>query len=145
MKFDVAPPLTPLLAEARSAFEASEAIIVVGFSFAEADVYISRMLSKSMQTKPAQKLIIIDPTPEVAYRVRRKFTSSIPNFDEQRIIRLSEDCSSALPKLLSGGFLVREKVEAPSTAAPTPVASQESTQVSAPSGTSGLAQLVASE
>jgi NAD-dependent SIR2 family protein deacetylase len=105
MKFDVAPPLTPLLAEAREAFEVAEAIVVVGFSFADADVYISRMLSKSMQTKPSQKLVIIDPTPEVASRVRRKFKSSIPSFDEQRIVRLIEDCSDALPKLLGGAYL----------------------------------------
>jgi NAD-dependent SIR2 family protein deacetylase len=115
MKFDVAPPLTPLLTEARDAFEAAEVIIVVGFSFAEADVYISRMLSKSMQTKPGQKLIIVDPASDVAYRVRRKFKSSIPNFDEQRIIRLSEDCSEALPKLLEGRYLQDAKKEAPHT------------------------------
>jgi hypothetical protein len=106
MKFDVAPPLTPLLTEAREAFESAELIVVVGFSFAEADVYISRMLSKSMQTKPSQKLVIIDPASEVASRVRRKFKSSIPNFDERRIVRLTEDCSDALPKLLNGEYLL---------------------------------------
>jgi NAD-dependent SIR2 family protein deacetylase len=111
MKFDVAPPLTPLLADARNAFEEAEAIVVVGFSFAEADVYISRMLSKSMQTKPGQKLVIIDPDADVAYRVRRKFKASIPSFDEQRIVRLTEDCSAALPKLLSGGYLLETKKE----------------------------------
>lgn len=51
MKFDVAPPLTPLLGEARDSFEKADLIMVVGFSFAEADLYISRMLSKSMQTE----------------------------------------------------------------------------------------------
>lgn len=106
MKFDVAPPLTPLLTEARDAFEKSDVIVVVGFSFAEADVYISRMLSKSMQTRHGQRLIIIDPITEVARRVRRKFKSSIPNFDEGRIIRITGDCSEELPKLLSGGYLV---------------------------------------
>lgn len=111
MKFDVAPPLTPLLTDAREAFEDAEAIIVVGFSFADADVYISRMLSKSMQTKLGQKLVIIDPDPAVAYRVRRKFKASIPNFDEQRIVRLTEDCSGALPKLLSGEYLLEVKKE----------------------------------
>jgi NAD-dependent SIR2 family protein deacetylase len=105
MKFDVAPPLTPLITEARSAFESSSAIVVVGFSFAEADVYISRMLSKSMQRKPDQKLVIIDPSFEVADRVRRKFQSSIPKFDPKRIIGIAGDCSDALPKLLAGDYL----------------------------------------
>jgi hypothetical protein len=126
MKFDIAPPLTPLLREARIAFEAADAIVVVGFSFAEADVYISRMLSKSMQTKPGQKLIIIDPTSDVTYRVRRKFKSSIPYFDDQRIIRLSEDCSSALPKLLTGQYRLEAGKEAPSETELTSAPSQQS-------------------
>jgi NAD-dependent SIR2 family protein deacetylase len=121
MKFDVAPPLTPLLAEAREAFERADVIVVVGFSFAEADVYISRMLSKSMQTRPSQRLIIIDPISEVVSRVRRKFKSSIPNFEERRIIRITGDCSEALPKLLNGGYLAdqttTEKVAATDEAA----------------------------
>jgi len=113
MKFDVAPPLTPLLAEAQKGFEAAQAIIVVGFSFAEADVYISRMLSKSMQTNPDQRLVVIDPDQAVAYRVQRKFKSSVPNFDVQRIIRLAEDCSIALPKLLAGSYLSGATKEGP--------------------------------
>lgn len=105
MKFDMAPPLTPLLTEAERAFGTSSAIVVVGFSFAEADVYISRMLSKAMQNKPDQKIVIIDPSSEVALRVRRKFKASIPSFDENRVVWLGEDCSEALPKLLTGGYL----------------------------------------
>lgn len=81
MKFDAAPPLTPLLREAKLAFDTADLIVVVGFSFAEADVYISRMLSKSMQASARQRLLIVDPDHEVCDRVRRKFTASIPSFD----------------------------------------------------------------
>jgi NAD-dependent SIR2 family protein deacetylase len=127
MKFDVAPPLTPLLAAAKDAFEQADIIVVVGFSFAEADVYISRMLSKSMQTKHGQRLIIIDPISEVARRVRRKFKSSIPNFDERRIIRITGDCSEALPKLLSGGYLADQSASdiQPISTSPVPLSSPE--------------------
>jgi hypothetical protein len=111
MKFDVAPPLTTLLKEAHSAFEASDVIVVVGFSFAEADIYISRMLSKSMQTRLHQKLIIVDPSTDIAYKVRRKFKSSIPHFNEQRVIMVTDDCSKALPKLLRGEYLPAPKKE----------------------------------
>jgi len=45
MKFDLAPSLTPLQQEAQQAFEHADVIVVVGYSFAEADIYISRMLS----------------------------------------------------------------------------------------------------
>jgi NAD-dependent SIR2 family protein deacetylase len=102
MKFDAAPPLTPLLQEAGSAFEHSDVIVVVGFSFAEADVYISRMLSKSMQTKTKQMLVIVDPDSKIAERVRRKFKASIPNFDPTRIVRVAADCAEFLPSFLTG-------------------------------------------
>lgn len=49
MKFDVAPPLNPLIDRADESFSKSDLIVVVGFSFADADLYISRMLSKAMQ------------------------------------------------------------------------------------------------
>ena len=58
IKFDLAPPLTRLLDRADEAFKSAKTIVVVGFSFAEADLYISRMLSKSMQTSKEQKLLI---------------------------------------------------------------------------------------
>ncbi|MGA2266083.1 MAG: SIR2 family protein [Phycisphaerae bacterium] len=104
IKFDVAPQLTSLLEEAKNAFELAEIITVVGFSFAEADLYISRMLLKSMQTKLTQKIIIIDPSGDVCERVRRKFKTSIRGFDISRIIRCLGNCSEMLPKFLSGGL-----------------------------------------
>jgi|GEM_PF-989515 len=102
MKFDIAPPLAPLTEKAKAAFDRADVIVVVGFSFAEADVYISRMISKSMQTRSDQKLVIVDPQSEVAARIRRRFKASIPNFDESRILRLTGDCSELLPGFLTG-------------------------------------------
>jgi hypothetical protein len=46
MKCDVAPALTPLLSEAKIALERDDLIVVVGLSFAEADLYISRMFKQ---------------------------------------------------------------------------------------------------
>jgi len=111
MKFDLAPPLTPLSAGADEAFGAADAIIVVGFSFADADLYISRMLSKSMQTKSDQRLFIVDPEEQVASRVRRKFKASIPNFDASRIIRMTGDCADVLPRFLGGQLLTAKPEE----------------------------------
>jgi hypothetical protein len=110
MKFDVAPPLTPLLSEAEASFDKANFIVVVGFSFAEADVYISRMLSKSMQTSSKQRLLTVDPDNRIVERVRRKFEASIPNFDATRIIRMTGDCADLLPRFLSGK-LISEKRE----------------------------------
>jgi thiamine pyrophosphate-dependent acetolactate synthase large subunit-like protein len=102
MKFDLAPSLTPLQQEAQQAFERADVIVVVGYSFAEADIYISRMLSKSMQTKPEQRLVVVDPDTRIVSRLRRKFKASIPGFDTTRLIRASEDCVKFMPGFLRG-------------------------------------------
>lgn len=103
MKFDIAPPLQPLIANAASCFEGKTLIVVVGFSFADADLYISRMLIKAMQASSQVRLVIVDPDARVIEKVRRKFEAQIPDFDsEARILRLQGDCSELLPKFLRG-------------------------------------------
>ena len=72
---------------------------------------VSRMLSKSMQTKSDQKLLIVDPEQQVVARVRRKFKASIPNFDTSRIIRMTGDCADVLPKFLGGQLLTARPEE----------------------------------
>ena len=101
MKFDAEPPLQPLINEAANWFEKATLIIVVGFSFADADSYITRMLIKAMQASERRKLIIIDPDSQVIEKVRHKFGVQIPNFDSSsRILHLQGDCSILLPRLL---------------------------------------------
>ena len=103
MKFDVSSPLQPLIADAARCFESASLIVAVGFSFADADQYIARMISKSLQASQDVRLVIIDPAPEVAERVRRKFGAQIPGFDSwNRIIKLQGDCAEVLPLFLKG-------------------------------------------
>lgn len=108
MKFDVAPPLHPLLDNAVDALSHADVIVIVGFSFADADLYISRMLSKSMQISNARNLIIFDPDYSVVEKVRRKFSSRIPGFDPSRILWVGGDCSETLPKFLSRKLVTPE-------------------------------------
>ena len=106
MKFDVAPPLQPLIGTASSCFSDSTLIVVVGFSFADADLYISRMLTKAMQKSTDIRMAIVDPERSVVERVRRKFASQIPNFDaDNRIVNLQGDCAEILPRFLGGELL----------------------------------------
>lgn len=109
MKFDVAPPLLPLTAHAASAFECAGIIVVVGFSFADADMHITRMVSKSLQRSANQKLVVVDPSPQVVQKLRRKFRASIPNFDPKRIVQVCGDSSLLLPKLLSDDLVHQEQ------------------------------------
>lgn len=108
MKFDVSPSLQPLIFRAATCFEKATLIIVVGFSFSDADVYISRMLIKAMQGSVKTRIAVVDPDSSVTERVRRKFKAQIPDLDaEARIIKLQSDCSEILPRFL-GGELVGE-------------------------------------
>ena len=103
MKFDAEPPLQPLTADAADKFGEASLIVVVGFSFADADSYISRMLIKAMQSSDSNRLIISDPDREVVDKVRRKFGAQIPNFDPMtRILHLRGDCAITLPRFLDG-------------------------------------------
>ena len=107
MKFDVASPLQPLIADASNSLAKASLIVAVGFSFADADRYIARMISKALQASPNAKLVIVDPSAEVANRVREKFGAQIPGFDSMnRIIKLQGDCSQVLPNFLQGEFFV---------------------------------------
>ena len=106
MKFDVSQPLQPLLEHAAKAFSDRSLIIVVGFSFSEADMYISRMLIKAMQSPIEPKLLIVDPAEDLLERIRLRFESQIPQFDAySRIIGLQGDCAKVLPEFLRGELL----------------------------------------
>lgn len=104
MKLDVARPLNPLIDRAGDGFEKSDLIIVVGFSFADADLYISRMISKAMQASEATRLLVFDPDPSVAKKVRRKLSVRIPHFDAARVLAVRGDCAEMLPQFFEGTF-----------------------------------------
>ncbi|MGH0035321.1 MAG: SIR2 family NAD-dependent protein deacylase [Myxococcota bacterium] len=111
MKFDVAPPLNPLIDRAAASFAQSSLVVVVGFSFADADLYISRMLSKAMQASENTRLIVFDPDYDVVEKVRRKFSVRIPKFDASRILWIRGDCAEMLPKFLAGELLKPKKTK----------------------------------
>ncbi len=102
MKFDLAPPLTPLIESAQEAFNNADMIIVVGFSFADADLYISRMLTKRLQSSKHVSIVVFDPDYGVVDRLRRQMSLRIGGFDPKRILRVGDDCSKAIPAFLSG-------------------------------------------
>lgn len=104
MKFDVAPPLNPLIEKATQCFTQANIIVVVGFSFADADLYISRMVSKAIQAKDSAKVVLFDPDREVIEKVRSKFKARILGFDDARILGVYGDCAETLPKFLAGEF-----------------------------------------
>lgn len=102
MKFDMSPPLTPLIEKAQEFFNRADSIVVVGFSFADADMYISRMLTKSMQNNKNMKIVVFDPDTNVAEKLRRQLSLRISNFVKKRVISVPGDCAKTLPEFLKG-------------------------------------------
>ena len=61
LKFIIFPNLIQLWNAARESLEEAAYILVVGFSFSEADTYINKIIERSMTRNSEQKLIICDP------------------------------------------------------------------------------------
>lgn len=129
MKFDMAPPLTPLIEKAQDCFNKANVIVVVGFSFAEADMYISRMLTKSMQIDNKTKIILFDPDYNVVKKLRRQLSLRISNFDEKRVIYIQGDCSITLPMFLEGKLKAGTSEDSNSDAKHTVTAAKEASSV----------------
>ncbi|MCK5138555.1 MAG: SIR2 family protein [Thermodesulfovibrionia bacterium] len=101
MKFDMAPPLTPLIGRTQESFNAADIIIAVGFSFADADLYISRMLTKALQSSKETQLVVFDPDYTVVEKLRRQMSLHVSGFNPGRILRVGGDCSEMLPAFLA--------------------------------------------
>lgn len=99
-KFLVFPNLIEIWNSARRALEEAEYVIVVGYSFSESDIYITKIISRSISKNKSQKILIIDVNQNVASALRDKFSVHIENFDRSRVIDACESCEKILPKIL---------------------------------------------
>jgi len=99
LKFFMFPSLAGLWDRALIAFQESKIILVVGYSFSEADTYITKMISHTMAADTTKQLIIVDTDRSLAANVTKKLVTHIDNFDEKRVIRAVESCDVLLPKL----------------------------------------------
>lgn len=100
-KFVLFPNLIRLWHLAGEAIEKAEIIIVVGFSFSEADSYINKIIARSMTRKDKQKIIVCDPNPALVPGLHEKFSSYSEGFDKSRIMKATESSDKVLPRILA--------------------------------------------
>jgi len=98
-KFLMFPPLTGLWDAIGCALDNSSVIVVVGYSFSEADPHIIKMINRTMGSDSKKKLVIVDTDPAIADRVKTRLTAHFDNFDTSRVIRAIRDCDELLPML----------------------------------------------
>ncbi len=100
-KFLMFPHLIDIWNSARQSIEDADYLIIVGYSFSEADVYITKIISRSMAMNRNKKMIIIDTNPNLASYLRERFSAHIEEFDQKRILGAYESCEKILPEILS--------------------------------------------
>ncbi len=114
-KFMMFPNLVSLWYQAQRSIEAADTIVVVGYSFSEADTYISKMLSRSLAFRSAQRLVVCDTNAALVPSIRERMAAHIEGFDERRILQVVGSCEATLPSLLES-LLGRRTEGAASTA-----------------------------
>lgn len=92
------PPLLALWDQAQAAFNDSSIIVSVGYSFSEADIYITKMISRAMGQDRNKKLVVVDPNPQLVRILRERLGALIDDFDPSRVIRSCESCEVIVPQ-----------------------------------------------
>jgi len=100
-KFLMFPNLIDIWNSARQSIEEADYLIIVGYSFSEADTYITKIISRSMSMKDSQKMIIVNTNPNLVPILRERFSAHIDGFNEKRILKACDTCEEVLPDILN--------------------------------------------
>lgn len=99
-KFLMFPNLVDIWSSANQSIEEADYIIVVGYSFSEADTYITKIISRSISMNKNQKMIIVNTDQKLASTLRDRFSARIDKFNEKRILEACESSEKILPDIL---------------------------------------------
>jgi len=99
-KFLMFPNLVDIWNSANQSIEEAGYLIVVGYSFSEADTYITKIISRSISMNKNQKMIIVNTDPNLSTTLRDRFSAHIDKFDKKRILKACESCEKILPNIL---------------------------------------------
>jgi len=99
-KFLMFPNLIDIWNSASQSIEGADYLIIVGYSFSEADTYITKIISRSMSMKENQKMIIVNTNPNLVPTLRDRSSAHIDGFDEKRIVKVCESSEKILPEIL---------------------------------------------
>lgn len=100
-KFLMFPNLVDIWNSARQTIEAARYLIVVGYSFSEADTYITKIISHSMSMNHSQRMIIVDTNQNLVPTLRERFSSHIDGFDTRRILSACKNAEEVLPQIVN--------------------------------------------
>jgi len=99
LKFIMFPNLIRLWNLARERIETADILIVVGFSFSEADSYINKIIERSMSINSRQTMIVCDPNFKLVPTLRDRYSARIDDFHHDRILEAVGSSAELLPKV----------------------------------------------
>ncbi len=100
LKFLMFPHLVEVWNSARQAIDSADYLIVVGYSFSEADTYITKIISRSISMNEPQRVVVVDIDAKLVPSLRERFAAQIDGFDERRILSACQSSDKILPKIL---------------------------------------------
>jgi NAD-dependent SIR2 family protein deacetylase len=100
IKFVMFPNLIRLWNLARENRESCDFLIVVGFSFSEADSYINKIIERSMSFKDDQVMIVCDPNMKVVRSLRQRYSARIEGFNSGRVLAALGSDHKVVPGVL---------------------------------------------
>jgi NAD-dependent SIR2 family protein deacetylase len=99
-KFIIFPNLILLWNTARERIEQARYIVVIGYSFSEADTYINKIIERSMTQHDEQRIIVCDPNVNLVRILRDRFAARIDGFDTRRILAATGSSDKIVPQVL---------------------------------------------
>lgn len=100
-KFLMFPDLIDIWYQARDRIAHADYIIVVGYSFADADAYLSKIISQAMDEDSDKQLVLINPNSEVTQDLRNRYERDITDFDaDSRITGIHGNAEEVIPELI---------------------------------------------
>ena len=100
LKLVMFPNLIRLWNLAAQQIEEADYIIVVGYSFSEADSYINKIIERSMSFKDSQVMIVCDPNGRLVHALRARYSARIEGFDTKRVLSAIGSSHEVLPIVL---------------------------------------------
>jgi thiamine pyrophosphate-dependent acetolactate synthase large subunit-like protein len=99
-KYLTHPPIVQVWDRGRRVLEQAKVFVIIGYSFADTDDYIAKMLVQAVGQDPKKSVIIIDIDAKTIDKCKSFIKSHVNGFDEKKcFFPLQGDAAELVPKI----------------------------------------------
>lgn len=100
-KYLTHPPIVQIWDRGRKILEQAKLILIIGYSFSDADDYIAKMLVKSVGQNPEKSIIVVDTDKQAIKRCETFIKLHVESFDEKKhFFPLQGDGVEIVPQII---------------------------------------------